>query len=438
MTRPPGDLKVFAHRYGLLPIAVWTVIVSVITALEINHMHHDTADLLAGYGATWVIVSFGIALFSARRYKQELQLVESEWKFRTLSESATDWEYWVTEEGVIAYMSPSVTDITGYTPEDFAKDKDLRRKLIHPDDVEAYRMHQRNFKSPEHEEMNVRILTRDGRIKWLSHVCGPLYKDGIFRGRRVNNRDITRLVAVENQKNDLQSMLRHDIRNPLTIIQGNIELVMERYAATMDQESLQMLKNAVGKVTVVKSLLDDMTVISKIESAVFDMEKRPVDFNELILETCFTAKDQTARAGLQFVKDIEEGLPPVSVNRDYVLRSVHNLINNAVKFTPPGGRVELSAGIAQDGPESCVFVKVSDSGIGVPAKDLKRIFEKHYRSSSALHVKGSGLGLALVKLVMDCHGGSVEVESEEGRGSTFTLFFPVREKDAETKLRPSA
>ncbi len=149
------------------------------------------------YALFWLVGCIGLVVFSRFRQKQEQRLVESEWKFRTVSESANDWVYWLSESGEIVYMSPVSETITGYSPEEFRNNPDLLMKVIHPEDKNLYANHVQNLEDEHHEEIEFRIISRNGQTKWLAHICAPLYMQNKFLGRRINNRDITDRKMVE-------------------------------------------------------------------------------------------------------------------------------------------------------------------------------------------------------------------------------------------------
>ncbi len=143
------------------------------------------------YGLFWLAGCLGLVVFSISRQKQEKKLVESEWKFRTVSESTNDWEYWLSESGEIVYISPACKTITGYSPDEFADNPELLMDVIHPEDRDMYKEHVQDFQDEHHEDIEFRIISKNGQIKWLSHTCAPLYMQDRFLGRRINNRDIT-------------------------------------------------------------------------------------------------------------------------------------------------------------------------------------------------------------------------------------------------------
>jgi PAS domain S-box-containing protein len=143
------------------------------------------------YILLWFIGCIGLIVFSRFKQKQEQRLIESEWKFRTLSESANDWEYWLSENRQIVYMSPSSEKVTGYGPQEFMNDPDLLINIIPPEERLLFLSHIENLQDASHEEMEFRIISKSGQVKWLAHICSPLYMQHKFLGRRINNRDIT-------------------------------------------------------------------------------------------------------------------------------------------------------------------------------------------------------------------------------------------------------
>ena len=147
--------------------------------------------MIVTYVLLWLVGSLGLVVFSTYRRKQEKRIIESEWKFRTVSESSNDWEFWLSETREIVYMSPSSTHITGYSPGEFLSNPDLVTSIIHPDDRDMYIHHIENYRKEDRGEIVFRIITRDGNVKWLAHICAPLSMENKFLGRRVSNRDIT-------------------------------------------------------------------------------------------------------------------------------------------------------------------------------------------------------------------------------------------------------
>jgi PAS domain S-box-containing protein len=139
----------------------------------------------------WGLVCGGIVVVSNKRRRQQREVEESEWKFRTLSESAQDWHYWIGSDRRVIFMAPSCLGVTGYSAEEFRADPGLIARVIHPDDRERWSEHLQDPQSEDLEELEVRIVTKDGQVKWLAHQCNPIFREGRFLGRRTCNQEIT-------------------------------------------------------------------------------------------------------------------------------------------------------------------------------------------------------------------------------------------------------
>lgn len=176
------------------------------------------------YFSIWFVGVASLLTFSHRRYTQEQQTIENEWKFRTIAETTNDWEFWLTAEGTIIFMSPSCKEETGYTPEEFIADPGLLPSLVHPDDRDRWNTHVRNIRDPLHDEIEFRIIARDGTVKWISHTCAPMHRDGRFIGRHSNNRNITERRRAEEE-------LRHRTQGLQTLLE-----VSRNLATTLDLE----------------------------------------------------------------------------------------------------------------------------------------------------------------------------------------------------------
>jgi signal transduction histidine kinase len=176
-------------------------------------------------------------------------------------------------------------------------------------------------------------------------------------------------------------------------------------------------------------LVKDITLI--LEAEVGPPAPEPIPLHELAQNAVEDFQVEIEQAELTLKADIEPDLPPVSGDPTYMRRVLDNLIGNAVKFTPAGGTITVH--VRQDGDR--VVLAVSDTGVGIPANKLKRIFDRFYQvdGSARRRYGGVGLGLALVKEIVEVYGGGVTVQSEVGKGSTFTAYIPIFAKDDVTK-----
>src|SRR4030081_1780108 len=228
--------------------------------------------------------------------------------------------------------------------------------------------------------------------------------------------DITELRRLERVRRDFVANVSHEFKTPLTAIQG--------FAETLLGGALDDKKNRTRFMEIIKEhaqrlarLTDDLLKLSRIEAGRLDLESRPVSVEALVNGCVETARLNAESRGLRIAVELPEGLPPVrgdAVQLDEVLQ---NLIDNALQYTPSGGRIDVTA--YSNGHE--VIFTVADTGIGIPESDLERIFERFYRvdAARAREAGGTGLGLSIARHIVDAHGGRLWVESAVGQGSRF-------------------
>ncbi|MBN2100032.1 MAG: HAMP domain-containing protein [Dehalococcoidia bacterium] len=232
--------------------------------------------------------------------------------------------------------------------------------------------------------------------------------------------DLTELRRLETVRRDFIANLSHELRTPIASLKALGETLNE---GAIDQPTVA--RDFVGKMNAevdrLAQMVQEMGDLSRIESGEAPLQKSPVNVAEVVASAVERLKAQSERAGLQIKVDIASGLPSVSADGSRIEQVLVNLIHNAIKFTPTGGRVTVSAKAEGDR----LIVSVSDTGVGIPEDDLPRVFERFYKADRARAGGGTGLGLAIAKHVVEAHGGRIWVESVEGRGATFNFGLPL-------------
>jgi len=234
--------------------------------------------------------------------------------------------------------------------------------------------------------------------------------------------DITELRRLERVRRDFVANVSHEFKTPLTAIQGFAETLL---GGALDDKAnrkrfVEIIREHARRLA---RLTDDLLKLSRIEAGRLDLESRPVSVAGLVNGCVETARLNAESRGLRIVVELPEGLPPVrgdAVQLDEVLQ---NLIDNALQYTPSGGRIDVTA--YSNGHE--VIFTVADTGIGIPESDLERIFERFYRVDAARsrEAGGTGLGLSIARHIVDAHGGRIWVESAVGQGSRFRFSIDV-------------
>ncbi len=231
-------------------------------------------------------------------------------------------------------------------------------------------------------------------------------------------RDITEEKRVETIKKDFVANVSHELRTPLASIKGYSETLLDDVERTTQKEFLEIIDRHATRMS---RIIDDLLILSRLESSAVSLVSSTVDLKELIGSVVKGVMKGAQKKDIIIKAELPDVLPSVMGDRDRLEQVVVNLIDNAIKYTPSGGEVSITA--EANGAEVCV--NVSDTGIGIPSDDISRIFERFYRVDKARSraLGGTGLGLAIVKHIIQGHNGRLDVKSELGKGSTFSFFL---------------
>jgi signal transduction histidine kinase/HAMP domain-containing protein len=270
-----------------------------------------------------------------------------------------------------------------------------------------------------------------GARRTFARYVAPVH-DGRGRliGRLLVVRDITGEREAERAKQDFFALVSHELRTPLTAILGYVELVLDDQAAPFPPEHARHLEVIERNARRLVRLVGDLLFAAQVEGAPLLLEPAEVDLVALVRDAVELARCRAEEAGITLTTELEPVAPCVG-DRDRLAQVLDNLISNALKFTPPGGRIAVR--LAHDGPRA--RIEVADTGIGIFAEDLPHLFDRFYRSRSATgrSVPGLGLGLTIVRTIVEGHGGTVSVDSESGRGAVFTVLLPAVDSGSQSR-----
>ena len=221
-------------------------------------------------------------------------------------------------------------------------------------------------------------------------------------------------------KSEYVRMVAHDIKSPLSSVSSLLQTVLEGYAGRVDEKARGLIERAQAKVDFLHHYAKDLLDLSKMRS-VRALKLEPIDVRKLIGEALSFSSPKGEGKDIDIRINCEEGMGPLVADREQMLHVLINLISNSLKYTPSGGSVLVEAWKEKD----TFFLRVSDTGIGIPESDIPRIFDEFFRAGNvARTTKGTGLGLALVKDIVERHGGRIEVKSSPGKGASFTVRLP--------------
>jgi signal transduction histidine kinase len=247
--------------------------------------------------------------------------------------------------------------------------------------------------------------------------------------------DITLEKSVAKMKEDFTNVMVHELRSPLTAIKASSELLIAPPGPLSEEEKNKIITLIAQQS---RKMLDEVALIldaAKLEAGLFTIQKIPGDLKSLITERIQIFQAQAHEKFINLLIDIDPSIPKFSFDPIHVGQVINNLISNSLKFTSSGGTIKISAKPAI----GSVMVSVSDTGAGIPKDKQHLLFTKFTQLSGAEHGSiGTGLGLYIVKGVVEAHGGSVSLESEEGHGTTITITLPLGDtKQTETVQNPS-
>jgi PAS domain S-box-containing protein len=265
--------------------------------------------------------------------------------------------------------------------------------------------------------------------KVVSVHMAPVLMGDEFLGTVSVFRDITREVAVGRMKSELISIVSHQLRTPMTSIKGYTDLLYLETVGEINEAQRRFLSIIKSNADRLALLANDLLDISRIETGRIRLNLEFIHISAISDEIAASLRRQIEEKGLSLKLDIPEGLPPIYGDRDRVTQILTNLIDNARHYTPAGGQITVSAQVR----DNFLQVSVTDTGIGIAPEDQEKIFDRFYRADSPLvqEVAGTGLGLSIVKAFVEMHGGEIRVESEPGRGSTFSFTLPLAERGQE-------
>ncbi len=271
------------------------------------------------------------------------------------------------------------------------------------------------------------IGQRFARISFLTLAALSLVLAG---GIALTYRNVTKEMALARLKSDFVSNVSHELRTPLSLIRLYAEtLEMGRLTSPEKyQEYYRIIRKESERLT---SLINNILDFSRIEAGRKEYDFRETDMRELVHNTLDSYRYQIEQNGFQFEEKIDE-VPPLRVDREAMARSLLNLVNNALKYSQD--RKFIGVNLYRD--NGSVKLEVVDQGIGIPHQEQQKIFEKFYRVGDPLvhNTKGSGLGLSLVRHIVQAHGGDVSVDSAPGQGSKFTIALPVKSAPLQPKI----
>ncbi len=380
---------------------------------------------------------------SARRVTEQMRQQEllrvSQERFRDFAATASDW-FWETDaEHRFSYFSSSARVGPGNPVEGIGKRR-WELGLDVGEEPEKWAKHRAAVERHEpFRDFVYLIRMANGEIHYTATSGTPIFgPDGSFRGYRGSSRLVTDTVRQEERlmeakshaeaasatKSTFLAHMSHELRTPLNAIIGFSEIMSrEMFGKIGVPRYIDYIKDIGDSAQHLLGLIEDILDLSKAEAGKMELEEAEVDLGASIHSACLMLRERAKRGGVALHEDVAAELPRLFGDRRRIRQVLLNLVSNAVKFTPRGGSVRVSATATAEGG---LLLAVADTGIGIEAADIPRVFEPFVQlgRDKTISGEGTGLGLPLCKELVELHGGTIALTSQPGVGSTVTAAFP--------------
>lgn len=275
--------------------------------------------------------------------------------------------------------------------------------------------------------VNCQILNRrrDGQLYFTLARMTPITSGKEIVAYVSTEEDISSIVNIDKAKSEFTSLVSHQLRTPLTAIGWYSEMLLAGNAGKLDEKKAEYVKCIHNSNQRMSRLLSALLNVTRIEMGTFEVDLKSINLNELTMSVIDEQKPQISNKRIKIDCSVQENIPEISADNNLLRMVFQNLLSNAIKYNKPGGEVSME--ISYQTEVKTVTIKVADSGIGIPKEEENKIFLKLYRASNAMKMEndGTGLGLYIVKSVVEDMGGSIRFESKINKGTTFFVTLPV-------------
>ncbi len=356
-----------------------------------------------------------------QRVEESLRQSEQRWQLALRGTNVSIWDWDIATQTL--FLSPQWKAMLGYADHELSNTFEEWTTRVHPEDLpastQALRDHLIRGKTPFYVA-EYRMRCKDGTEKWILSHGKALWDDRKKAIRMVgSNADISERKEIEQFKENLVSVISHELRTPMAALRGFAELLLTRQFSEEKRREVLGIMN--GEILRLNTLLDDFLDIQRLEAKQHAYHFTAIKIEQVVRDSmeifAFNRGPHT------FPLALAEGLPTAWADSNSLRQVLANLLSNAIKFSPNGGAITIGARLHDDS----ILLSITDQGVGIPPDAIAKLFGKFYRVNNAAtrNISGTGLGLALVKEIITAHGGRVWVESQLGKGSTFYFTLPI-------------
>ncbi|WP_406660068.1 PAS domain S-box protein [Methanolobus sp. ZRKC3] len=431
-----GWLELYAFGLMVHTVMLMTVL-TLPLEIAMDVLDHIALPVMLVYPVATVLLG-NLLNHRISRRQEQLALGESEERFRATFEQAAVGMCQSETGGAFLHVNQKLCDIVGYSSEEL---QDMNfRDITHPDDLKKeYSIVRSLMKGQESSySMEKRYIRKDSSIVWVNITVSAMYSqdrkptyfigviEDINERKRAEDELMRAKVAAENAnrgKSEFLSNMSHELRTPLTSIIGYSDVMLSELSDGLNEAHKKYLSRINKSGNHLLELINNILDISMIESMNSDLVLEKMDPYSAIAGVKALVDPLAHNKNIDFTLTMSKDLPSMTVDVYKFKNILHNLLDNSMKFTQEGGFVNIDV----TRKKNDLQISVTDNGIGISRADMDRIFEPFVQADGSSRRKygGSGLGLILVKEYVMMHGGEVWVESEPGKGSTFTFTIPI-------------
>ena len=380
---------------------------------------------------------YGTLIDIHQRKMAEIAQKESEEKFRLMSETMSDLVSLHEPDGSYFYLSPSLKELLGYESTDLLGR--MPHEILHEEDQEKVKNLFEQVKSLDAKNSaidQVRKKTKDGEYLWFESIAQPIKKGNRLESILMVSRDVSerkkaelemqKALEKEKELSELKSrfvtMASHEFRTPLTSIKSSVQLLemyTEEVGTNISKPFLKHFGKIVSQIDRLSSLMNDILIVGRTEAKKMPFEAEEVDMVELCMdhiEQYYLNRDDGRSVNFKVAGTRKN----VMIDPGLMAHILTNILSNAFKYSDGKPNPELTLLYEEQG----FNIKVQDFGIGIPKKEQEQLFNSFFRAENATNIEGTGLGLVILKQFVDMHQGVINLESEEGQGTTVNVYIP--------------
>lgn len=360
----------------------------------------------------------GMFNFLTTRLKETMEEISDEKeKMEAILTNMADGVIALNSRGEIIHINPAARQMLSLEEDPTGKNFESALK-------DLFKINPEDFLGEDSRAREV-LVKKDKVV--IKSIIAPLKRESRIIGLILVLQDITKQFSLENMRKEFVANVSHELRTPLTTIKSYAETLLDgaMEEPSVARQFMGVINNEAERMT---RLVNDLLELSRLDNKETRWDKKPVSPSALLKDVISKMTVSIRKKNLELETDILQPSPDIFADRDKIEQVFQNILSNAIKYTPEGGKIFIKLE-SMDGRVRIIF---GDTGIGIPKEDLPRLFERFYRvdKTRSRELGGTGLGLSIAKEIVEAHDGSIAIDSELGRGTRVTILLPVVEESA--------